>query len=508
MAHGQVPTLLSLTFSNYGTLTALSGLFLVAYSAVRYATSPWRHLPPGPTGYPLLGSALKLLDKEWLFQECKSYALAGELVYLNVAGQPAVVLNSQRVAADLLDRHASTFSDRPRFIVANEVLCGGMFFAIGPDDDRWRRMRRAVHEGFSPAASVRYYGMHAEEAARLALALAKHYTRFTASLVLAITYDRPVLSDASREMLARIEIIDRKIDRATAPGTHLVEFFPWMLMIPQKLARWKREAQDGFTSASAYFNELVEDAGGVARPCLASTLVDNQEKLALSDDEVSWATGTMYAIGSDTLAGALDFWTLAMVSFPETQHRAQEELDAVIGQARPPRVGDRIHLPYLEAVIREALRWRAGLPLGVPHRTNANTWYEGMFIPKGTWCFVNVNLCNRDPAVYGADAEAFNPLRHLDEKGCLKPAPPDTKDEGHIAFGFGKRICIGRYVANDALFAAIATILWAFKLEKTGGVNVNAYKSGGMTLRPELFSCRFTPRFSEALAMLTQELGP
>lgn len=54
----------------------------------------------------------------------------GDLVYLNVAGQHIVVLNSQKVAVDLLDRRASKYSDRPRSIVAAEILTGGLFFVF------------------------------------------------------------------------------------------------------------------------------------------------------------------------------------------------------------------------------------------------------------------------------------------------------------------------------------------------------------------------------------------
>jgi hypothetical protein len=55
----------------------------------------------------------------------------GELIYLNAGGQPIVVLNSQRVVADLLDRRAGIYSDRPRLIVACEIMTGGLAFALG-----------------------------------------------------------------------------------------------------------------------------------------------------------------------------------------------------------------------------------------------------------------------------------------------------------------------------------------------------------------------------------------
>jgi hypothetical protein len=52
--------------------------------------------------------------------------LTGPITYLNVAGQPVIVLNTHKAAADLLDRKAAIYSDRPRNIVAHEILTGGL----------------------------------------------------------------------------------------------------------------------------------------------------------------------------------------------------------------------------------------------------------------------------------------------------------------------------------------------------------------------------------------------
>ena len=70
---------------------------------------------------------------------------------------------------------------------------------------------------------------------------------------------------------------------------------------------------------------------------------------------------------------------------------------------------------------------------------------------------------NRDPDIYGADVNEFNPSRHLDSEGKIKPAIIDTKEESHgkllvfptfevmnllilalVTYGFGRRICPGR----------------------------------------------------------------
>ena len=46
-------------------------------------------------------------------------------MYLNAFGQPIMVINSLKAATELLDRRATVYSDRPRMIVANEILSGG-----------------------------------------------------------------------------------------------------------------------------------------------------------------------------------------------------------------------------------------------------------------------------------------------------------------------------------------------------------------------------------------------
>ena len=83
---------------------------------------------------------------------------------------------------------------------------------------------------------------------------------------------------------------------------------------------------------------------------------------------------------------------LAMVMCPDVQRRAQAELDTVVGSERLPDFTDRSRLPYVEAVVKECLRWHNVATLGVPHLSSEDIELNGYFIPKGsslipnTWC--------------------------------------------------------------------------------------------------------------------------
>ena len=54
-----------------------------------------------------------------------------------------------------------------------------------------------------------------------------------------------------------------------------------------------------------------------------------------------------------------------MILHPEVQQKAQTEIDQVIGNSRLPNFSDQDALPYVQAVLKEVLRWHPVIPLGV-----------------------------------------------------------------------------------------------------------------------------------------------
>ena len=90
-----------------------------------------------------------------------------------------------------------------------------------------------------------------------------------------------------------------------------------------------------------------------------------------------------------TLSTVQSFF-LAMASFPEAQKKAQAELEAVVGPNRLPEFSDRDALPYVNALIKELLRWRSVVPIGVPHRSIEEDEYRGYRIPKGSIVIANI----------------------------------------------------------------------------------------------------------------------
>ena len=148
---------------------------------------------------------------------------------------------------------------------------------------------------------------------------------------------------------------------------------------------------------------------------------------------------------------------LAMSLYPEVQSKAQHELDSVVGRSRLPALADRPSLPYLNAIVKETLRWHTATPLGVPHLSVADDEYDGMFIPVNSIVMVNAwyvvfrfystgtapGMLTRstlrsilhDPKMY-TEPDAFIPERYLSQDG--KPNQ-DVRDPGSVIFGFGRR---------------------------------------------------------------------
>ncbi|KAG5650875.1 hypothetical protein H0H81_010675 [Sphagnurus paluster] len=261
------------------------------------------------------------------------------------------------------------------------------------------------------------------------------------------------------------------LNAAVVPGAFFVDFLPVLKHVPEWVpgAGFKRKARAWRALALATVNTPFEGAvraidSGDFTPSFVSYSWENLDASGDLEEEKEVIKGTaaaMYSAGLDTMVSIGASCILGFLSNPEALRKARQEIDRVVGTERLPNFGDRDSLPYIIAVTKEALRWKDVGPLAIPHFIDVEDEYKGYRIPAGSIVLPNAWAILHNEAAY-PDPFTFNPDRFMKD-GKLNE---DIKDPASAAFGFGRRICPGRYMGFSAVWITIASLVAAFDIGK------------------------------------------
>ncbi|KAF9237858.1 cytochrome P450 [Melanogaster broomeanus] len=463
-------------------------------------------LPPGPPPLPIVGNVRGIdVNKPWLsYSEWSK--VYGDLIYSRLFNQEIIIINSEKIAKDLLEDRSSNYSDRPDIVTM--ALFGVDFStAFLRYGDRWRLHRRFFHQSFKADAVSRFAPMQQQKAHQLLHRLLQspekyfdHLFEYTSSVIINGIYDYDPLSPDDH----MLDIIGRALKLVVAVATPEVAAvlgaFPIILSIPS----WFPE--DGeridYDSERGKLSHLERKHDGSTAPSMVFDALQNADEKVASPEwlkGIKEASATAFGAASETSSSALMTFLLAMVLNPDVQEQAHAQIDAVVGKDRLPTLDDRPSLTYIDAIMRETLRWNPALPLSIPHAVVNDDIYEGYHIPKGPSPFV----VSTDPInLTVAGATVIPNLWSMAHNESKYPKPFEFIPERFLnpdAFGYGRRICVGRHFADVTLWSAMSTILALFKLsvpkdEDGREVSFEAEWASGLTTHPLPFPCSIVPR--------------
>ena len=206
---------------------------------------------------------------------------------------------------------------------------------------------------------------------------------------------------------------------------------------------------------------------------IVSALLQAQgEGPPLTDDQIRDHAMTLLAAGHETTSNALTVTLHLLSGHPTERARLQAELDAGLAGS-PPSAADLERLPFLDAVLREALRLYP--PVWVVGRRARNAdLVAGFHLPAGSFCLMSQWVMHRTPAFW-PDPARFRPERWLPP---ARPPAPFT----YFPFGAGPRTCIGMPFALLEARLALAVLLQRFTPEALPGQRLRL--SPVVTLRP------------------------
>ncbi|KAI8222278.1 Cytochrome P450 monooxygenase FUM15 [Colletotrichum sp. SAR 10_99] len=219
------------------------------------------------------------------------------------------------------------------------------------------------------------------------------------------------------------------------------------------------------------------------------------ESGGFSEDNLVDQMMTFLAAGHETTASAMMWAIYCLCLHPEVQSRLRLEI-----RERLPTPGtpgditalDIDHMPYLNAVCNEVLRYYSPVPMTL-REAAVDTVIDGNKVPKGTRIMLCPWATNKDTALWGPDAGRFDPDRWMPRDGAdaesKKTAASGgaTSNYAFMTFLHGPRSCIGQGFAKAEFACILASWIGRFEFSlknKEEYDEKNITIKGGVTARP------------------------
>ncbi|KAI0205604.1 cytochrome P450 [Astrocystis sublimbata] len=203
------------------------------------------------------------------------------------------------------------------------------------------------------------------------------------------------------------------------------------------------------------------------RPDIMSHVVAGRDKEAFTRDEINATFMTLTTAGSETTATVLSGMMNYLVRNPNKMRILVDEIMERFDSYDDITLGALRSLPYLNAVINEALRLCPPIPWIIPRRVpDGGESACGVWLPSGTPVSIQVYTMNRDPNCFHA-ATSFLPERWLPNDSD-SPFFNDQK-QAFQPFSVGPRSCLGQQLALAEMRLIIAKLLWQFEFDAVPG---------------------------------------
>ncbi|MDZ4766570.1 MAG: cytochrome P450 [Chloroflexota bacterium] len=429
--------------------------------------------PPGPKGYPFIGNVFDFATDPLAFLQrvARDY---GDISNFRLLDQNVYFLTHPDFIHSVLVEQA----DKVRkgdldHAIMSLPLGNGLLINEGAS---WKQQRKQLQPVFHAKRIEAYFETMIQYTNRMlegwhdgkALCIHQSMTELTMQIVSKTLYDADV-NEGADTIGAAIEYINGIGGRQIRWRFMPPHWMPFPALIKVRAAI--KQLDTLLMGIIEERRTSDDDTGDLLSMLL---LAQDDEGVCMTDRQVRDEVVTLFIAGHETTSNALTWAWVLLAQHPAVEAKLHAELDAVLGGA-PPTMADLKRLPYLDMVLKEAMRlYPPAWSLNTRQPTE-DIVVGGSTIPKGSLIFIVPYISHRDPR-YFDQPEAFIPERWTPE---FEKALPRY---AYFPFGGGPRVCIGNSFALMEARLIVATIAGRYRLALAPDAHIEI--DPVVTLRP------------------------